>query len=554
MLRQLTIENYALIRKLNISFEQGFSVITGETGAGKSIILGALGLILGERADSGVLLDKNIKCIVEGVFDLKAQNLERLFIENDIDYDDVTIIRREVNPAGKSRAFINDTPVNLNQLKTFGDSLVDIHSQHENLLVKNSQFQMEVVDNLAGNRDLLSKYTLAYKQMQQLAVELEQLKEAERQSRLDEDYYRFLLNELDQAKLEADEHELLENELNILSHAEEIKSALYKSYYSLNQSEPNALEKITESIISIQSFAAFIPELEELFNRLQSCYVELKDVAGGIDRLENKVTFNPEALEETRQRLDLLFSLEKKHRVNNTTELLAIRDNLSEKLSGITTLSESIEEKQKYLTSVIQQLETIALNLTKKRVSISKDFENQAVTILQRLGMPDAKFLVKIESRPELGPSGKDHVKFLFNANKGSEPGEISRIASGGELSRVMLAIKSLVSTKLLLPTIIFDEIDLGISGKVADMAGNILQELSKGRQVLAITHLPQIASKGNRHYFVYKHTQNKLTTTDLRLLSDEERVSEIANMMSGETVSSSAIEAAKELLSTIRR
>ena len=419
MLRQLTIENYALIRKLNISFEQGYSVITGETGAGKSIILGALGLILGERADSGVLLDKNIKCIVEGVFDLKAQNLERLFIENDIDYDDVTIIRREVNPAGKSRAFINDTPVNLNQLKTFGDSLVDIHSQHENLLVKNSQFQMEVVDNLAGNRDLLSKYTLAYKQMQQLAVELEQLKEAERQSRLDEDYYRFLLNELDQAKLEADEHELLENELNILSHAEEIKSALYKSYYSLNQSEPNALEKITESIISIQSFAAFIPELEELFNRLQSCYVELKDVAGGIDRLENKVTFNPEALEETRQRLDLLFSLEKKHRVNNTTELLAIRDNLSEKLSGITTLSESIEEKQKYLTSVIQQLETIALNLTKKRVSISKDFENQAVTILQRLGMPDAKFLVKIESRPELGPSGKDHVKFLFNANKG---------------------------------------------------------------------------------------------------------------------------------------
>jgi DNA repair protein RecN (Recombination protein N) len=554
MLRLLAIENYALIRKLNISFDEGFSVITGETGAGKSIILGALGLILGERADTAVLMDKENKCIVEGTFSIAQLGLQAFFTNNDIDYDDVTIIRREINPAGKSRAFINDTPINLNLLRNFGELLIDIHSQHENLLVKNSNFQLEVLDNLADNKVFLERYANSYQVYHLLLTALEQLLERERQSRLDEDYYRFLLSELDQAHLEPNEHETLEMEVNMLTHAEDIKTALLKSAFILNQAEPNILEGLSETVNTLQAFSEYMPEIEELLTRLHSTYVELKDLTQGIEKLESKVIFDPQVLEEARRRLDLLFSLEKKHRVQSTAELLKIQDDLQEKIAGITNLSETIVQKQKEALSQKNALDSLADTLHERRIAVCDDFEKQAVSILKRLGMPDAAFKVKINLKEEIGATGKDQVRFLFNANKGGEPGEIAKIASGGELSRVMLAIKSLVSNKLLLPTIIFDEIDLGISGKVADMAGNILSEVSKGRQVIAITHLPQIAGKGENHYFVYKQYDTNRSLTGIRLLNKEERVNEIANMMSGENVSHSAIEAAKELLSTIRK
>ena len=554
MLRQLSIENYALISKLNISFAEGFSVITGETGAGKSIILGALGLILGERADTAVLLDKTSKCIVEGVFSVGSLAMKDFFASNDIDYDDATIIRREITPSGKSRAFINDTPVNLNLLRAFGDLLIDIHSQHENLLVKNSNFQLEILDNLADNKSLLESYSKLFLDFQHLLAEINTLLEKEKQSRLDEDYYRYLYTELEQANLSPTEHEELEQELNMLKHAEDIKTALYKAVYILNQAEPNVLESLAEALGAIRDNAGYMAEIEDLSARMQSVYVELKDIAQGIEKIGNKVHFDPEVLEETRQRLDLIYTLEKKHRVQSAQDLLAILEDLQEKLSGISSLSETIILKQNEADTLKQTLEIQAADLHKRRVAVSGELESQAAAILKRLGMLDASFKVVLTGKEEIGPSGKDQVKFLFNANKGGEPGEIAKIASGGELSRVMLAIKSLVSNKLLLPTIIFDEIDLGISGKVADMAGTILTELAKGRQVIAITHLPQIAGKGEHHYFVYKQQEGIRSTTSIRLLDTEERVQEIANMMSGENVSNSALEAAKELLSTIRK
>lgn len=549
MISHLYIENYTLIPKLDISFENGFSVITGETGAGKSILLGALGLILGERADTTALFDKNNKCIVEGIFELQSSAFQKFFEDNDLDFDQQCIIRREVNSAGKSRAFINDTPVNLNILKTLGERLVDIHSQHENLMLKEAGFQLNVIDHYAKNQEILIQYYSAYGELTRMNQEYEKLAEMEKQSRIDEDYYRFQLTELIQARLEEGESSRLESDHLLFSHSEEIKTALNRIINLFHNAEPSILDQLNEARGILDAFQAYSPELEEVVRRIESGFIELKDIGSELEHIESKINYDPEKLENIRQRLDLLYSLQKKHRLGNPDELIGLQEEIETKLDGIQHLSESLAKLQSDIQLQIVTVEKLAKQLHEKRNSVANEFSGRIKGILHRLGIPEATFTAVIESLPAPGPNGSDRVQFLFNANKGGEAGEISKIASGGELSRIMLTLKSVVSGKMLLPTIIFDEIDMGVSGKTADMVGNILNEMSSGKQLIVITHLPQIASKGTYHYFVYKKADENLTKTNIRLLDDEERVLEIARLISGENISPSAKETARELL-----
>ncbi len=553
MLKSLSITNYALIDSLEISFESGFSVITGETGAGKSIILGALSLILGKRADPTVLKDKSKKCIIEGVFDNDMLQLKSFFTDNDLDYDEQTIIRREIMPSGKSRAFINDTPVNLSLLNTIGNRFVNIHSQHQTLQLSDALFQLIVLDDFVNKPNLLHEYQNIYYSYNSLSKKLEKLIEQNNLALKDEDYFNFQFDELNNASLNAEVVEELEKRARFLEHAEEIKMALTESESILNNNDNNAiidgLQKVELILTNIQPY---LSGAGELVSRLNSLSIELKDIYGEIESLNVNDDFDPQELLLVNDKLSLVYSLIQKHRVQTVDELIVVRNDYEEKLLSINLLDEEINRVKKDLQVVEEKLKHKANKLHEARINGSSKFSYAVIQVLKKLGMKDAGFDVNIEQTASFTNNGTDKVLFMFNANLGIQSGEISKIASGGELSRLMLAIKSLISQKQMLPTVIFDEIDSGVSGEIAGKVGGILKKMALKHQVISISHLPQIASKADFHYKVYKQKNNNSISSTINLLNDDERVEELAKMLSSEKVTETAKDVARELMSDL--
>ena len=549
MLIRLSIKNYALIRELDIEFSQPFSVITGETGAGKSIILGALSLILGQRADIQSFSDNTVKCTIEGAFDLSKCALQAFFIENDLDYEPVCIIRREITPQGKSRAFINDTPVNLNQLKEITSHLVDVHSQHQTLLLQETAFQLSVVDSVANNALLLQQYKLIYTELNDLESKSNELQSRQKQSAAELDYLNFVFEELDKARLIAGEQELIESELNILSHAEEIKTKLYTASLLLTHSDENLIKQFNELNTLFAAAAKYHDDIASLSERLSGLTLEIKDIAISVDHLSENISYDPERLQELNERLNILYLLEQKHHVQTLEELIQIRNGIEHKINGIASLDEEIELLNKSIELKTVQLIKAAEALSQKRKDILPGIESEIISIITQLGMKDADFKVAISALETPGKNGMDKVTFLFSANKGAPMKDLSKVASGGELSRLMLAVKSIISSSSLLPTIIFDEIDSGISGDVASKVGNILNKMADNMQVIVITHLPQIAGRSKEHFRVYKYTEDEKTFSSIERLNDIDRISELALMISGDAELGVARETAKELL-----
>jgi DNA repair protein RecN (Recombination protein N) len=549
MLQQLTVENYTLIQHLSIQFEHGFTVITGETGAGKSILIGALSLILGQRADTNVLLDKNRKCIIEGSFHGKDYNLQAFFTSNDLDYDENIILRREITPAGKSRAFINDTPVNLNLVRELGEKLVDIHSQHAILALNDPSFQLSIADEYAGHTDLLKTYRTEYKRLQASKNVLQRLQQEEMNARKDQDYLNFLLTELNNARLQPDEKEELEKELEVQTHAEEIKNYLLQVKLLFDHEDDNLLTRMAETVNLMRKVGAFHPEGEKLLQRLESVWIELKDIDQEIIRFEEAVVYDPEKLEQLNQRLSLIYQLEQKHHVAGIDELLEIMNDLQEKLNNIVSLEDQIKQLKSDISEKQINLNKLNDSLSAGRQSALVPLSDELTGMVRQLGMPDALVQLRLEKIKEPGPDGSDNVRLLFNANKGGSLKEVSSIASGGELSRLMLSVKYLLSRRKKLPTLIFDEIDVGISGEIAAKMGAMMHNMAKSMQLLTITHLPQIAGKATNHLQVYKQAGEAVTHSNIRPLAQEERVLEIAKMLSGESVSGISIMKAKELM-----
>ncbi|MFR0676253.1 DNA repair protein RecN [Dysgonomonas mossii] len=550
MLRSLYIKNYALIDSLEIDFEPGFSVITGETGAGKSIILGALSLILGQRADIKAIKQGESKCVIEGSFDVSAYDLKTFCEEKGIEYDsDSYILRREILSTGKSRAFINDSPVSLADLKELGSQLIDIHSQHQNLLLSDTRFQMQVVDALAGNKELLSRYQQAFHQYKQSEKALAELREAVRKSKEEEDYLRFQIESLTEAALQEGEQEELENELETLTHAEDIKSALFKIHSLLSDDDKGIVLGLKEGLNTSQQLAKVYARSEEISERLQTAYIDLKDLASEMDKLANDVEFNPERLAFIESRLDLIYTLQKKYHVNTVSELLALYEEFKQKIENIESSDQQVEALEKEVHEKSEKVFALAKQLTDSRTSITDSFEKDLTDRVAYLGMPNIRFRSEIIAEKHPNIYGLDSVLFQFSANKNVPLQPVAEIASGGEISRLMLCLKSMIAGATALPTIIFDEIDTGVSGEIADKMGEVMREFGKNMQVLAITHLPQIAAKGKAHYKVYKSDDEHTTTTNLVRLSDEERLTEIARMLSGSTVTEAAIQNAKVML-----
>ncbi|HRX67459.1 MAG TPA: DNA repair protein RecN [Tenuifilaceae bacterium] len=551
MLKHLHIQNYALINHLDIEFNKGLNIITGETGAGKSILIGALGLILGQRTDTSVLKDKHKSCIVEALFEVGGYNLQPFFEENDLDYYDSTIIRRQINEAGKSRAFINEIPVNLSVIKDLVGRIIDIHSQHESLLLADSSFQLTVLDSFAGTTSMVNSYSQNYNIYKSLKVELENLKQKEQQAKADFDYLQFQLNQLIEAKLTEGEQEELEEEQQKLSHAEEIKFALQMAANLLNSEEASILGMLKESISSLSKISEFFQPAAELVSRLESCRLELKDISQETDSHFEKIAIDPERLQWVNSRIDTLFSLQQKHRVSSVNELISLREKLQEDVDKIANFDTLIAKKSEQLNTMEAELLQKAKAIGEERIKKSPDLEVEIQKMLKELGMPFASFKVSIIETGNLLPTGTDRVSFLFSANKQISMQEISKVASGGELSRLMLSLKSLMVRTRELPTIIFDEIDTGVSGEVADKMGNIINRIATKMQVINITHLPQIACKGQNHYLVYKDNETETSITRIKKLSSEERLVEIAKMLSGEKITDAAIENAKHLLTS---
>jgi DNA repair protein RecN (Recombination protein N) len=551
MLKTLLVQNYALIDTLEIDFHQGLNIITGETGAGKSILLGALGLILGNRAEISVLKDKSKPCVVEGTFNLAGYSLQDFFTENDIEYADLTTIRRHINPAGKSRAFVNELPVTLTILKDLVGQIIDIHSQHQNLLLANGNFQLSVLDSFTENAQRLAAYRITFLKYRELTNELTSLREKASQAKADLDYLQFQLNQLNEAKLKSGEEVELEQLQQQLSHAEEIKTNLQTASTLLNSDETSILMWLKEAGASVGKISHFFPAAEELTQRIESCRVELKDVAQEIDLQNEKIFLDPNELESVTQRLDMILTLQQKHRVSTVNELIEVRERLSIQVDEITNYDHMLDKKASQLEEVTQQALKQANEISSIRKAGSSKFQESIKSLLTQLGMPYADFKVSFESLNDLRPQGIDKVTFLFSANKQMPLNDLSKVASGGELSRLMLSLKSLMVKTKGLPTIILDEIDTGVSGEVADKVGNIISDMAKSMQVINITHLPQIASKGSHHFLVYKDQENNLTETRIRLLNSTERVTEIAKMLSGEKISEAAITNAKHLLNS---
>ena len=555
MLSHLTINNYVLIESLDIDLAAGFSVMTGETGAGKSIILGALGLLMGQRADTGSIMPGAAKCTVEGIFNIEGYDLQTVFEENELDYEPAEcILRREVAASGKSRAFINDSPVNVTALRQIALRLLDIHSQHSNLLLENPAFQLSIVDTVAGHQDLLSQYRECYAQIVEAKRQLKELEEnlAKRQS--DEDYLRFQLEQLDEFKPQPDEDEELKQLQSALSHAEDIKVALSGVDALLNGDDSDgvgAIEALRRSSQALQQIANVYPAIEDYLSRLESVVIEVKDIVGDINGLAEDVEYNPARLQEVTERLDTLYSLEQKHHVDSSDELIALAEDIRSQLSLLADSEENIDELRKQISMHTEQAKKLAEKLSGGRKKAAKQVEKLVAEALVAMDMPAAKFNADVVKAEELLPSGMDNVSFLFSANKSMSARPLADIASGGEMSRVMLALKALTSKQMHLPTIIFDEIDTGVSGKVASSMAQIMAQMSSeaGQQVLAITHLPQIAAKGNAHYFVYKEDEGGRTLTHIKQLDHEGRITELAHMLSGTTVTEAAKENARQLL-----
>lgn len=550
MLRSLYIQNYALIEKLNISFERGFSVITGETGAGKSIILGAIGLLLGQRADVRAIRVGASKCVIEACFDVSNYHMQSFFDENGLDYADECILRRELYVSGKSRAFINDIPVQLVQMKDLGEQLIDIHSQHQNLLLNKEGFQLNVLDLLAHDEILLSNYQAVYKQWKETQNELEKLLERVAHDKSDEDYIRFQLEQLEGAHLSADEQKELEQESEVLSHAEEIKAGLFRVDQLLNNDEGGLLDVLKECCSALSGLHDVYPAAEALLARLESSYIELKDIAQEVVSNEEQVEFNPSRLNEVNERLNLIYSLQQKHHVNTVEELITLCGEYASRLSAITSFDEDIEVLKKRCEDLYVMVQRRAVELTEARSVAAREIETQMSSRLIPLGMPNVRFVVEMGARKEPGMHGMDTVSFLFSANKNGVLQNISSVASGGEIARVMLSVKAMIAGAVKLPTIIFDEIDTGVSGEIADKMADIMQEMAdNGRQVISITHLPQIAARGCIHYKVYKKDNETETNSHIRRLTENERIEEIAHMLSGATLTEAALDNARALL-----
>ena len=550
MLKHLYIKNFTLIDELDIELYPGFSVITGETGAGKSIILGAIGLLLGQRADSKAIKQGADKCVIEAQFDLSRYGMEDFFEENDIEYDaSDCIIRRELTAAGKSRAFINDTPVQLSMLKELGERLVDIHSQHQNLLLNKQDFQLNVVDIIAGDEKELAAYQQAFTQYHAAEKELQALQESIEQNRQNADFLQFQCEELSQANLMEGEQEELEQKSETMSHAEEIKSALYEADNALSSEGTGVVVSLKTALSAIRQIEEVLPDAKELVERMDSSYIELKDIAQEISSQMEYVDFDPNELDVINNRLDKLYDLEKKYHVETIEELITKRDELKLQLDCIENSDEALEELQKKLAQLQMQAKKAADTLTKLRTKAAKQIEKEMQTRLVPLGMPNVRFSIQM-TEGALGTSGQDQVAFLFSANTSTPLQPISQVASGGEIARVMLSLKAMISGAVKLPTIIFDEIDTGVSGKTAEKMAQIMQEMGQHeRQVISITHLPQIAALGSAHYKVEKEETSKGTISKMRQLSPEERIDEIAQMLSGSDISEAAIQNAKQLL-----
>lgn len=553
MLTNLHVQNYALISKLEIELEKGFYVLTGETGAGKSILLGALSLLLGQRADVKSIKPDAEKCIVEGVFDISAYQLLPFFKENDIDYYAQCSLRREIHVSGKSRAFINDTPVSLNALKELGTSLIDIHSQHQNLLLADNNFQLDVLDVLAKHQVALDEYKHHYSAYKSMQTQLANLIENAERNKADEEYFRFQYNQLHEAKLKADEQEELEEELKVLTHAEEIKSGLYKIIQLLDADDMCILNSLKEATNIASSLTKIYSSSEESHKRLESCYIELKDLADELETRSEKIDFSPERLEQLNERLNLIYSLQQKHRVQSVAELLDIEKNLREKLDATEHSDEEIQALRQQIDEQLKKCLSIAERISSERKKAAKLLENNLIDRLGYLGMPNINFQVEFKRAEQPTSTGIDTIQFLFSANKKMPLQPVSQIASGGEISRLMLCIKALIAGAASLPTIIFDEIDTGVSGEIADKMGSIMLEMSQNMQVISITHLPQIAARGNGHFKVYKEDVNGKTTTNIKKLTQEERVLELAQMLSGAEITEAAISNAKALLKVKR-
>ncbi|MGE0079198.1 MAG: DNA repair protein RecN [Bacteroidales bacterium] len=551
MLQRLHIQNYALIDHLVIDFQRGLNIVTGETGAGKSILLGALTLILGQRADVSVLKDKTKNCIIEGEFDISDYDLADFFRENDIEYDKVTIIRRQISDSGKSRAFINEIPVNLNQLKVLGDLLIDIHSQHENLLLSNSQFQLKVVDSFAALKAEVLEYKVLFDSFKKIKHQVSALEEDAVAAGRDFEYLQHQLNELNAASLKEDELQELENLQKQLTHASEIKEALQFSYDSLNSDSGSVLSILKDSIQNLKKISTFYQPAENLDQRIESCRIELKDIVAEVDALNAKVDVDDEMLDRVTKRIDLIYTLFQKHRVSSVAELIAYKNSIEEKVNYISGLDFNLESLRKQLKQAESVLRKKADVISVKRKKIVPEMEKSVTDILVHLGILHAIFKVDIQQLNDYQPWGTDKITYFFSANKQMMPMELSRVASGGELSRLMLSLKSLLVRSSGLPTIIFDEIDTGVSGEIADKMGTIIHSMAAGMQVINITHLPQIAAKGNTHFLVYKDNQTAQSKTCIKLLSQEERIVEIAKMLSGERLTDAALTNAKELLSS---
>lgn len=550
MLKSLFIQNFVLIDSLDIQFEKGFSVITGETGAGKSIILGALSLVLGQRADGKSIKKDADKCVIEAVFDIRQYSLEPFFLSNDLEYDaESCILRRELYASGKSRAFVNDSPVSLAIMKELGTKLIDIHSQHQNLLLGDNHFQLRVVDVMAENEILLILYRKEYSRYQALKKELKELKEKAAQTKQEEDYIRFQLDQLEEAHLSAGEQEELEQEQETLSHAEEIKGTLYKVSQLLDGEEMGGVQLIKEAYSAADSLERYFPRAKEIGERLRTAYIDLNDLVSEIEMLKDDVEFNPERLDFVNERLNTIYSLQQKHHLNTVDELLQLQAQYEQQLNDINSFDEQIADLQRQLDASYRELLQQAAVLSGQRKIASEALAKQLVQMVMPLGMPNVRFHVDITPREEPDSDGMDEVCFLFSANKSGELQPVAQTASGGEISRLMLCIKAMIAGFTALPTIIFDEVDTGVSGDIADKMGNIMHDLGTKMQVFAITHLPQIAAKGQAHYFVYKTDVDDRTVTRIKRLDDDERVREVARMLSGASLTEASLANAKDLL-----
>lgn len=550
MLKQLYIKNFTLIDELNISLYPGFSVITGETGAGKSIILGAIGLLLGNRADSKAIKAGRDRCVIEAHFDLSRYGMQKFFDDNDIDYDaDDTIIRRELTAAGKSRAFINDTPVPLTRMRELGEQLVDIHSQHQNLLLQKEDFQLNVVDIIAQDADQLKVYQKEYYAYRKAKELLEELKAEIAKNRENEEFMRFQHKELEDANLQEGELEQLEQEAETLSHSEDIKTALYEADNALSGDDDSILDKLKNATHQLENICDVYPSMADVAGRMQSSYIELKDIAQEISSSVDHVEFDPNRLDAINTRLDKLYTLQQKFHVETVTELIATRDRIAEQLSHIDNGDEDIEEKEKEVAALLAKAEKQAALLTSIRQKSAKAIEKEMKGRLIPLGIPNVRFEIAFAEKP-LSGNGADKVSFLFSANKSTQLQPVSQVASGGEIARVMLSLKAMISGAVKLPTIIFDEIDTGVSGKIAEKMADIMEEMGlQNRQVLSITHLPQIAAKGSHHYKVLKEETENGTISHMKELNNQERIEEIAQMLSGSDITQAALANAKELL-----